>query len=126
MPSSCGVRRRDDQPGQRRHRALRPGGSAYDAWVATLEDLEGALENLRTRVTAVETSQTDYPAMASAIKAVGETQQLLADVLRGFGTGLRDTADDSNQRIRSLEASAAQITASVGEIKTLLAQALTR
>ncbi|BBX76059.1 hypothetical protein H7H78_19870 [Mycobacterium shinjukuense] len=94
--------------------------------MATLEDLEGALENLRTRVTAVETSQTDYPAMASAIKAVGETQQLLADVLRGFGTGLRDTADDSNQRIRSLEASAAQITASVGEIKTLLAQALTR
>lgn len=82
---------------------------AYDADVATPEDLDGVLANLRARVAAVEKSQADYDSMVDAIKAFGATQQLLADVLRGFGGEMRATADDSNQRIRSLEASAAEI-----------------
>jgi hypothetical protein len=57
--------------------------------------------------------------MIEAIKAFGDTQQMLADVLRGFGTAMRSTADDSNQRIRSLEAS-------VAEVRNLLVQLLDR
>ncbi|EUA00915.1 hypothetical protein I546_6371 [Mycobacterium kansasii 732] len=57
--------------------------------------------------------------MVEAIKAFGETQQLLADVLRGYAGEMRATADDSNQRIRSLETSTA-------EIKNLLTRALER
>jgi hypothetical protein len=44
---------------------------------------------------------------------------MLADVLRGFGSGMRSTADDTNQRIRLLEASTA-------EIKNLLVRVLDR
>ena len=83
------------------------------------DDLEGTLRNLKARVAAVEASQADYRAMIEAIKAFGDTQQLLADVLRDFGGGMRSTADDSNQRIRSLEAS-------VAEVRNLLVQLLDR
>lgn len=99
---------------------------AYDARVATLEDLEGTLQNLRARVTAVETSQTDFGSLASAIKAFGETQQMLADVLREFGGGMRAVADDSNLRIRQLETSAAEIKAAVAEIRALVVTVLER
>ncbi|BCI85232.1 hypothetical protein PJI17_21665 [Mycobacterium kansasii] len=91
----------------------------YDADVATPEDLDGVLANLKARVAAVERSQADYRSMVEAIKAFGETQQLLADVLRGYAGEMRATADDSNQRIRSLETSTA-------EIKNLLTRALER
>ncbi|SON60573.1 hypothetical protein MSIMFI_02068 [Mycobacterium simulans] len=87
--------------------------------MATPEDLDGTIQNLRARIAALEGSQTDLRAISAAIKAFGETQQMLADVLRGFGGEMMATADDSNQRIRSIEASAA-------EIKTLLARALER
>lgn len=87
--------------------------------MATPEDLDGTLRNLKARVAAVEASQADYRTMSEAIKAFGETQQMLADVLRGFGSGMRSTADDTNQRIRSLEASTA-------EIKNLLVRVLDR
>ncbi len=93
--------------------------SAYDAGVATQDDLDGTLQILKTRIAALEASKTDLHAISEAIKAFGDTQQMLADVLRGFGSGMRATADDSNQRIRSLEAS-------VAEIKNHLAQALNR
>ncbi|KZS85635.1 hypothetical protein [Mycobacterium persicum] len=87
--------------------------------MATPEDLDGVLANLKARVAAVERSQADYRSMVEAIKAFGETQQLLADVLRGYAGEMRATADDSNQRIRSLETSTA-------EIKNLLTRALDR
>ncbi|AGZ50812.1 hypothetical protein PJK45_18535 [Mycobacterium kansasii] len=87
--------------------------------MATPEDLDGVLANLKARVAAVERSQADYRSMVEAIKAFGETQQLLADVLRGYAGEMRATADDSNQRIRSLETSTA-------EIKNLLTRALER
>ncbi|GAB7143752.1 hypothetical protein [Mycobacterium riyadhense] len=87
--------------------------------MATPEDLDGTLQSLRARIAALEASQADLHAMSEAIKAFGDTQQMLADVLRGFGGGIRTTVDDSNERIRSIEASAA-------EIKTLLARALER
>ncbi|KZS63441.1 hypothetical protein [Mycobacterium ostraviense] len=87
--------------------------------MATPEDLDGVLANLKARVAAVEKSQADYRSMVEAIKAFGETQQPLADVLRGYASEMRATADDSNQRIRSLETSLA-------EIKNLLIQALER
>ncbi len=77
--------------------------------MATPDDLDGTLQNLKARVAAVEASQADYRAMIEAIKAFGDTQQMLADVLRGFGGEIRTTADDSNQRIRSLEASTTEI-----------------
>ncbi|MCV7199855.1 hypothetical protein [Mycobacterium angelicum] len=77
--------------------------------MATPDDLDGTLRNLRARIAALEASQSDLAAMADAIKAFGSTQQMLADVLRGFGGGMRDTADDSNQRIRAIEASVAEI-----------------
>lgn len=91
----------------------------YDADVATAEDLDGVLANLKTRVAALERLQADFGSMVDAIKTFGQTQQLLADVLRGYGTEMRATADDSNQRIRSLEASAS-------EIKDLLVRLLER
>lgn len=81
--------------------------------MATQDDLEATLQSLRARIAALEASDADLKAMSEAIKAFGDTQQMLADVLRGFGGGMRDTADDSNQRIRAIEAS-------VAEIKTLL------
>jgi len=77
--------------------------------VSTPDDLDGTLRNLRARIAALEASQADLEAMSEAIKAFGSTQQMLADVLRGFGGGMRDTADDSNQRIRAVEASLAEI-----------------
>ncbi|ORB84252.1 hypothetical protein B1987_11115 [Mycobacterium kansasii] len=87
--------------------------------MATPEDLDGVLANLKERVAAVERTQADYSSMVDAIKAFGETQQLLADVLRDYAGEMRATADDSNQRIRALETSAA-------EIKNLLSRALER
>ena len=47
--------------------------------------------------------------MIDAIKAFSDTQQMLADVLRSYATNMRATADDSNQRIRALEASTAAL-----------------
>jgi hypothetical protein len=53
--------------------------------------------------------------MTEAIKAFGDTQQLLADVLRSNISEMRATADDSNQRIRTLEASVATIAGLLGQ-----------
>lgn len=83
--------------------------------MATQDDLDRTLQNLQARIAALEASEADLTAMSEAIKAFGDTQQMLADVLRGFGGGMRDTADDSNQRIRAIEAS-------VTEIKNLLSR----
>jgi ABC-type transporter Mla subunit MlaD len=87
--------------------------------VATQADLERTLENLKARIAALGARKADYESLAAAITAFGDTQQMLADVLRGYGGEMRSTADDSNQRIRSLEASAS-------EIKELLVRALER
>lgn len=83
----------------------------------TPEDLDNVLQNLKARVQALEASKADYHALVEAITAFGDTQQMLADVLRGFGSEMRSTAEDSNERIRALEASTA-------EIKTLMAKTL--
>lgn len=47
--------------------------------------------------------------MTEAIKAFGDTQHLLADVLRSSIAEIRTTADDTNKRIRAVEASIAAI-----------------
>lgn len=79
------------------------------------EELDSALANLNARIAAVERSQADYRSMTEAIKAFGETQQLLADVLRSNITAMRTTADDTNQRIRTVEASIATIVGLLGQ-----------
>ncbi|RUP06285.1 MAG: hypothetical protein EKK34_05305 [Mycobacterium sp.] len=81
----------------------------------TPEDLDSVLANLSARVAAVERTQADYRSMTEAIKAFGDTQQLLADVLRSNISEMRSTADDSNQRIRALEASVATIVGLLGQ-----------
>jgi len=79
------------------------------------EELDSVLANLNARIAAVERSQADYSSMTEAIKAFGETQQLLADVLRSNITAMRTTADDTNQRIRTVEASIATIFGLLGQ-----------
>jgi prefoldin subunit 5 len=79
------------------------------------QELDSVLANLNARVAAVERSQADYRSMTEAIKAFGDTQQLLADVLRSNISEMRATADDSNQRIRTLEASIATIVGLLGQ-----------
>lgn len=81
----------------------------------TQEELNSVIANLSARVAAVERSQADYRSMIDAIKAFGDTQQLLADVLRSNISEMRSTADDSNQRIRTLEASVATIVGLLGQ-----------
>lgn len=81
----------------------------------TPQELDSVLANLDARVAAVERSQADYRSMTEAIKAFGDTQQLLADVLRSNISEMRSTADDSNQRIRTLEASIATIVGLLGQ-----------
>lgn len=81
----------------------------------TQEELNNVVANLSARVAAVERSQADYRSMIDAIKAFGDTQQLLADVLRSNISEMRSTADDSNQRIRTLEASVATIVGLLGQ-----------
>ncbi|WP_158018376.1 hypothetical protein [Mycobacterium basiliense] len=87
--------------------------------MTTQESLNNALEDLKSRVAAVEKSQADYRSLVEAITAFGNTQQMLADVLRAYGGEVRATADDSNNRIRAIEASTL-------EIKNLLVKALER
>lgn len=81
----------------------------------TQEELNSVIANLSARVAAVERSQADYRSMIDAIKAFGDTQQLLADVLRSNISEMRSTADDSNQRIRTLEASVTTIVGLLGQ-----------
>jgi hypothetical protein len=78
--------------------------------MATLEDLE-------TRIAAIAASQAE---VLAAINSVGDTQQVLADAFRGHSmrmSSVESTAQDTNQRLRSVEQSLA-------EIKGLLVKAL--
>ncbi|BBC68421.1 hypothetical protein NJB1907f44_19400 [Mycobacterium marinum] len=79
------------------------------------EALDSTLRDLKARIAALEASRTSYEEIVDAIKAFGQTQQMLADVLRAYGGDMRGTAEDSNERIRKLEAS-------VAEIKKMLTQ----
>ena len=78
--------------------------------MATLEDLE-------TRFAAIAASQAE---VLAAVNSVGDTQQVLADALRGFAmrmSSVESTAQNNNQRLRSIEESLA-------EVKDLLVKAL--
>lgn len=97
-------------------------GTQYDEPVATLEDLEA-------RVAALEADRADYRAVLAAINALGTNQRELAGTIRELRTtvgehgrrleSVESKVDDTNQIVRSLEESNA-------EIKDLLVRALDR
>jgi hypothetical protein len=77
----------------------------------------GTPEDLERRIAVIWASHAE---MLAAINSVGATQQVLADALREYSTrmsSVESTALDTNQRIRAIEESLA-------EIKGLLVRAL--
>ena len=90
--------------------------------MATLEDLEA-------RVTALEATQADYPAVLAAVNALGANQSELSlrlaavenkvDSLGGQMADMGGQMADTNARVRSLEEGQS-------EIKELLIRALDR
>ncbi len=90
----------------------RSTGHAYHAKMSTAE-------NLAARVAAMEIALAEALAV---IKTIGATQSVLGDALREYAARMRGSetlAQDSNQRIKSLEAS-------VAELKELLAKPVER
>jgi hypothetical protein len=86
--------------------------SAYHAKMSTAE-------NLAARVAAMEITLAEA---LTVIQTIGATQSVLGDALREYAARMRGAealAQDSNQRIRSLEAS-------VAELRNLLARPLER
>lgn len=57
------------------------------------------MEKLEARLSALDALLTE---LNTAIKSIEATQQVLADALREFSLTL-NTAEDTNQRIRSIE-----------------------